>query len=71
VKKERVCSVAVRMPESIRDRVREAAEADRRSMNGWIVIQLEQALPKRQSLDDEPHHCTVATQDHENGGKPK
>lgn len=35
----------LRFPPGMRDRVRKAAESNRRSMNGEIVYQLEQVLP--------------------------
>lgn len=38
-------SLQLRLPAPMRDRIRKAAEENRRSMNGEIVYQLEQVLP--------------------------
>lgn len=42
--------VMVRLPDGMRDRIREAAEQNNRSMNAEIVAALEEAFPERISL---------------------
>lgn len=52
----------IRVPAPLKERIRQAAEANRRSMNGEIVYQLEQVLPVEEtktaagvSFADQPH----------------
>lgn len=39
--------ISIRVPSGLRERVRESAETNRRSMNSEIVFLLEQALPDK------------------------
>ncbi len=43
---KRNARVTVRMPEELLAKIQAAAEADRRSVADWIVLQLEAALAK-------------------------
>jgi hypothetical protein len=41
--------IMIRVPAPLKERIRQAAEANRRSMNGEIVYQLEQVLPAEET----------------------
>lgn len=43
----------LRMPDALRDRIRDAAGRNRRSMNSEIVFHLERALPAQDAAGDE------------------
>lgn len=44
---ERLMAISIRLPESLYERVSEAAKDERRSMNGQVVHTLEQAYPAK------------------------
>ncbi|MBK7537129.1 MAG: Arc family DNA-binding protein [Myxococcales bacterium] len=44
---KRNARITVRMPEELLAKIQEAAEADRRSVADWIVLQLEATLAKK------------------------
>ena len=41
---EPVRFISVRVPDELHERIRAAAEDDRRSISNWVIITLEQAL---------------------------
>lgn len=53
--KMRVTPLGVRVPQEMRDRIKEEATANRRSMNSEILVCLEEALKLRQIARQEHH----------------
>ena len=49
-RKKRNARITVRMPEELLAKIQEAAEADRRSVADWIVLQLEEDLRTRERI---------------------
>jgi len=48
-------TLGVSMPKALKCKILEAAEADRRNMASWCVIQLEKALKELGFLDSKPN----------------
>lgn len=46
-KKQKIIQMQVRMPAELRDRIREEAERDHRSINGEIIEAIERFLGKK------------------------
>lgn len=45
--------LGIRLPGDLKDRIRKLADAERRSMNGQIVVLLERALQPAEQKQDE------------------
>ncbi len=47
--------INLRLPDDLHEQVKDAAERDRRSINTWIVVQIERAISGKDLPASPPH----------------